>query len=381
MHREMDRGRRLMAAALAILLILPVSSSGAVEPADNGLASVTLYLAVCPAGYAGLTFFEDCYANPGAGASFLLERRDPSRPGMVFGRREATTGDDGLLAFEGIEESGDYLLHSADDPDRYHVGCTDESGARAYTSGPSFGGFWLDLTLDDELRCDWYSVPASPRAGTASLAVRLVTCPLTYVGESHASDCVRPYIVGMTYYLDDRTGRMETADASGRAVFDGLSPGRHTVVLDVRGHDLIDRRGVCTGASGGGANLPVLLRDGDNAECSIYLTFTELSGGAFGNLTIEHDRAGVPFVVTDLADGESVQVTTDRHGTSRFHLLPGRYALRDADARAGVAPTTHCFEGEAVIETTAIENDAGFALLIDVSRGDTRCVWSEPSRS
>jgi hypothetical protein len=388
MPTRSERGRSLAATALVVFALSlaprPVTKTAS---ADNGLASITVYHAVCPAGYAGTSFFEDCYDSPGAGATFWLERRDWNQPGVIFDQRQTTTGEDGILAFEGIEQTGDYLLRPDIDLDRYHLGCIDDEGNRASPTGPHSGGFWLDLTPDDDLRCDWYSVPAPPRSGNAVLAYRVLTCPVDYSGEAHSSDCDRPF-VGWTYYLHDptvgndplgnayQTGRMEFADGDGWAIFDGLAAGRHTVASNIPGHEMIDWRETCTGASGGETTLPVTLAAGDRAECTAYVTFGELSGGAFGNLIIESDRAGVPFVTTDLGDGDSVQVTTNSQGVSRFHLLPGHYAVRVADGHPDADPAVSCVIGDSPVPIWTSTTDADFSFVVEILRGtDIRCAW------
>ncbi len=69
-------------AGLALVLTLAVgfgSVAGAQDTAgveDNGLASVTVYKAVCPEGYEGEDYFEDCYDTPGAEFVFGLSNDD-----------------------------------------------------------------------------------------------------------------------------------------------------------------------------------------------------------------------------------------------------------------------------------------------------------------
>jgi hypothetical protein len=160
MLRQRGEKVRLVAGlALAIALVAavaPFAGARALAQADNNLASITIYTAICPAGYAGDDLFGDCYDNPGGDIAYLLT--GPAFPETVT----TSSGASGLAAFEGIDEPGEYLLQ-VDLPLAYAdvaANCSDEFGEPFPVADESaVGGVGLDLTLDDDLRCDFYLIP------------------------------------------------------------------------------------------------------------------------------------------------------------------------------------------------------------------------------
>jgi hypothetical protein len=152
--------RYVTGLALAVALVAavaPVAGARArAQTEDNNLASITIYAAVCPPGYAGDDLFGDCYDNPGVDIPFLLT--GPAFPEAVTTRTDAS----GFAAFEGIDEPGEYLLQVDVPLDTADVVafCSDEFGDPFPTADESaVGGVGLDLTLDDDVRCDFYIIP------------------------------------------------------------------------------------------------------------------------------------------------------------------------------------------------------------------------------
>jgi hypothetical protein len=145
-----------LALVIALAAITPLAGTRALAQADNNLASITIYTAVCPSGYAGNDLFGDCFDNPGADIAYLLT--GPAFPETVT----TSSGADGLAAFEGIDEPGEYLLQ-VDVPLEFAsvvAFCSDEFGDPFPVADESaVGGVGLDLTLDDDLRCDFYIIP------------------------------------------------------------------------------------------------------------------------------------------------------------------------------------------------------------------------------
>jgi uncharacterized protein YkwD len=124
-----------------------------IGPNNNSLASITIYTAVCPTDYAGTAFFTDCFGTPGSGYTFSLSGPD--------GAAEATSGPAGIAFFEGLATAGSYTvtqLFPGDSVGRA-IFCGEADEALDVTLVES--GFVLDLTLDDDVRCDWYVVPFS----------------------------------------------------------------------------------------------------------------------------------------------------------------------------------------------------------------------------
>jgi hypothetical protein len=142
---------------------LPIAGTPALAQDDNELASITIYTAICPVGYEGDDLFGDCYDTPGADIPYLLT--GPSSPEPVTN----TTGADGFTAFEGIDEAGVYDLQIdvPGDAADFVAFCSDEFGEPfASTSSTEIGLVELDLTLDDDLRCDFYVIPEDLRGET-----------------------------------------------------------------------------------------------------------------------------------------------------------------------------------------------------------------------
>jgi hypothetical protein len=134
---------------------------------DNGLASITIYTAVCPVGYAGDDFFGACYDTPGVDVPYLLT--GPAFPETVT----SSTGSDGFAAFEGIDETGVYDLQVdvPGDAADFVIFCSDEFGEPFATADSTeIGLVELDLTLDDDVKCDVYIIPENLQGETPTPA-------------------------------------------------------------------------------------------------------------------------------------------------------------------------------------------------------------------
>src|SRR5918997_70381 len=59
-------GVGLVLVLAAVAAVAPGPTSRAQEQ-DNGLASITIYNAVCPPDYTGGDYYADCYGTPGGG--------------------------------------------------------------------------------------------------------------------------------------------------------------------------------------------------------------------------------------------------------------------------------------------------------------------------
>ncbi len=129
------------------------------DNARGDAASVTIYNVVCPAGYGGEDFFGDCYDSPLPDVGFSL-----TGPGAATGV-SATTGSDGFVAFDGIASNGRYTIDE-DIPGEFNrsfVRCS--ANGEPFPVGDASGAnsVSLDLTVADDLRCDWYNVPEDLR--------------------------------------------------------------------------------------------------------------------------------------------------------------------------------------------------------------------------
>jgi hypothetical protein len=159
MHPGCATVRLVTGLALALGLaaaVAPRAGALALGTEDNSLASITIYTAICPTGYTGTDYFGACYGTPGKDVPYLLT--GPAFPETVT----TSSGADGFAAFEGIDEAGEYLLQIDVPLDAADVVafCSDEFGASFPVADESaIAGVGLDLTLDDDLRCDFYVIP------------------------------------------------------------------------------------------------------------------------------------------------------------------------------------------------------------------------------
>jgi hypothetical protein len=160
LHRRGALTRLVAGLALALGLaaaITPLAGTRVLaQTEDNGLASITIYTAICPVGYAGDNLFGDCYGTPGTDIAYLLT--GPAFPDTVTN----TTGSDGFTAFEGIDEAGTYDLQVdvPGDAADFVIFCSDEFGEPfAAADSTEIGLVELDLTLDDDVKCDFYIIP------------------------------------------------------------------------------------------------------------------------------------------------------------------------------------------------------------------------------
>ena len=131
--------------------------SGARAQEDNNLASITLYAAICPVGYADDDYFDDCFGNPANNVTFVLDETTT-----------ATTGASGTTAFEGLDAEGEYLvqLDVPGDFTDFVAYCSDEFGDPFdFVYATEVGGIVVDLTLEDDIRCDFYIIPEDASGG------------------------------------------------------------------------------------------------------------------------------------------------------------------------------------------------------------------------
>ena len=250
-----------LALALALAAaIAPFAAQRASAQADNGEASITIYTAICPTDYAGTDFFGDCYNNPGADIDFLLS--GPAFPDTVV----ATTGADGRTFFEGIDVAGEYLLQP-DVPGEFTdfvARCSDEAGADFPLGDASdVGGVTLDLTLDDDLRCDFYIIPLSGNGGeAASITIYKAFCPAGYTGDNFFEDCYDNPGADITFTLtnhDTDESVDATTGADGFVAFEGITlDGTYQLEESIPG-DFNDIFVLC---SAGGEDFPVEIQDG-----------------------------------------------------------------------------------------------------------------------
>lgn len=152
-------------------------------------ASVTIYNALCPVGYQGVNYFDDCYQTPLPGIDFTFQAAGSSS-GV-----NSTTNANGFVAFEGISIDGNYVISESipGEFNRFVVFCSANDVPFPFSYPENTNGILLALTTADDVRCDWYNIPedlrgdAPPPAKPSGPIARL---PSTGVGvmAGHATD-------------------------------------------------------------------------------------------------------------------------------------------------------------------------------------------------
>src|SRR5688572_17596466 len=221
---------RLMAGlmlALAMAAVIAPFAGGRVAAQEN--ASITIYTAICPVGYTGDTFFEDCYDTPGVNIEYILT--GPTFPGGV----SATTDASGFTAFEGIDQDGLYTLQIQVPGDfaDFVARCSAGGEDFPFSYGDLFGEIDLDLTTADDLRCDFYVIPDDQGQGEqSSITLYKSTCPAGYDDDAYFEDCYDNATSGVQFLLNvGGEGAIDaTTDENGFAAFEGLGAGTFILV-------------------------------------------------------------------------------------------------------------------------------------------------------
>lgn len=307
-------------AALAVLLgSLGLGARGA-RSQEVGTETLTIYGAVCPAGYAGEAFFEDCYETPAAGAAYVVEAEDREGRLPVEGDGAVADGD-GFVAFEDLAVlgPGPVTVRADLDPPGATIGrarCTAQDGRDVPVTLPAetveaFGtAVSFQVAPGDDLRCDLYFVPppgadggdaptptedaipteapASPtgeaepadsgQGDLAALTIQRRVCPPGFVGPDLRAGCGDPVEdAGVELSLGGAETRLALTDETGAVAFADLTPGAYFVGDDRPGGDFTRRVVRCSPEGADGVPFPaglgtILLAAGDAVVCEWYIT-------------------------------------------------------------------------------------------------------------
>lgn len=143
------------------------------DNARGETASVTIYNVICPTGYRGDDFFGDCYDTPLPDVSFSLTGAS-AESGVT-----AVTGSNGFVAFDGIATDGRYVV-AEDIPGEFNqsvVYCSANGQPFPVAEAAGTNSIALDLTVADDLRCDWYNVPEDLRGDVPAATQPAATQP------------------------------------------------------------------------------------------------------------------------------------------------------------------------------------------------------------
>ncbi|HUG61168.1 MAG TPA: hypothetical protein VMP03_04945, partial [Methylomirabilota bacterium] len=285
-----------LAAGVALGLALmaafaPFAGSRAMAQ-DNGLASITIYTAICPPGFDGDDYGE-CYDNPGANIEYWLT--GPAFDDTVV----AETGASGFTAFENIDVDGEYALQIQIPGDFVSIAAFCSAGGSnfPFEYDEIVGTILLDLTTSDDLRCDFYITPDDQGAGSANLTIHNRVCPVGFTGPDFFNACHDNPVSGQVFYLDSTDGPQGTTNAAGDVTFAGLAPDSYFVFGGPPG-DFIDVTAIfCAPTAAPGAPFPfsqddgeagftIALAGGDDVTCDFYSVPVDQGAPDTGTLTI-----------------------------------------------------------------------------------------------
>jgi hypothetical protein len=192
----LDRVR--LVAGLAIVFALVGSGALAlgaqtVRAQDAGTtAIVEIHNRLCPEGYEGGNYFEDCHETPApAGMEFFMSGPEEA---------SAATDASGNATFQVTE--GTYTLQGGVPGDfaRLFVFCAPlENPGVEYDNYIVLGGgvrgpddptgAEITLAAGAAVVCDWYNIPESQQGDASSLTIYKTDCPDGYAGSAYFDDC------------------------------------------------------------------------------------------------------------------------------------------------------------------------------------------------
>jgi hypothetical protein len=141
-------------------------------------ASLTVYAAICPAGYAGGSYFDDCFDNAADAGSVTYTLADAAGNPI-----DQTVGTDGHARFTSLI-GGTYALSDSvpgDALDGRFVYCTfDGANPQTFALDYTENAITLSITAGQEVACDWYILPADLKGEpgpTATATATTVSAP------------------------------------------------------------------------------------------------------------------------------------------------------------------------------------------------------------
>ena len=390
MVRQTLGPRIWMAAALllaALAAFAPVGGAGA----QTEQASITLYKAVCPAGYTGTDYYADCAANAGSGYSFTL-----SGPGYAGTPTKVTSGS-GFTFFEGIAADGTYTLIESFPANivDYAVFCAEGETGAPFPVTVVADGISLNLTTANDLRCDWFNVPSGPANNDqASVTIYKAVCPPEYAGTAYFDDCYGT--PGNGYVFDMAGPGFAGSDTTegGFAVFAGITAAGTYTVLET---PTVPLAGYVVNCTEGGRSFPFsyveggieltlgvnddvrcdwynLPADNDLASVTIYKAVCTAKEAADDDFDDCDDWPGVDIDFALDGPGDSVDATTGDDGFVYFDGIDvaGTYTITEDFPDDVEDYVVSCSEAGVAVEVTDAEGGISLQLALD---DDLRCDW------
>ncbi|HEV2127658.1 MAG TPA: hypothetical protein VGR22_03455 [Thermomicrobiales bacterium] len=140
---------------------IPESGPGDGDDGDEP-GTLTIHKAVCPPGYEGQQYFQDCHDTRAEGVAFDVLGPE----GLLL--TDITTNAQGVLTIDNIVVGGsvDVLEQFPNDLNTavFVVYCSDDASNRVpfdYVERDDAGGIEINVFRGDDVLCDWYDIPAA----------------------------------------------------------------------------------------------------------------------------------------------------------------------------------------------------------------------------
>ncbi|HET8523998.1 MAG TPA: SpaA isopeptide-forming pilin-related protein [Thermomicrobiales bacterium] len=224
-------------------------------------AKITLHKKLCPDGYGGSNYINDC-TQPVSNVTF-------NATGAGDYQVNATTGPEGIAWFQGLVR-GTYtvteLPPSGIDVAVYVVGCSDANGPVNFSYDDSTGlRINLKVATSQQIDCNWYNIP--PKKGpSGSITVHKFLCQGNKDNQYNWEQDCSNYGDGADFDLQDSTGKKlssGTTNGDGQILFSGLADGAYG--LDETSGNWCHAEADQVDAKGN-----VLVKNGANTDVFIY---------------------------------------------------------------------------------------------------------------
>ncbi|HEV2127660.1 MAG TPA: carboxypeptidase-like regulatory domain-containing protein [Thermomicrobiales bacterium] len=235
---------RLMSATGLLLGLLAMLLTAQPAATQTGDSSIEVHNRICPEGYEGENFFEDCHDNVlGSGYEFTFTNVDT---GETY---QGATNANGDVGFANLS-AGTYTITGGPPGEftetfAYCAIGTEENPNREQVNVEYVtGGIQFYLPADTNVICDWYWIPigqgptptateAAEPTAESSIEVHARVCPEGYEGTDYFNACHdNPVEAGLPFtFVNQDTGATYegTTNENGNVGFANLNQGTFTI--------------------------------------------------------------------------------------------------------------------------------------------------------